>query len=81
MTRLRQRMIEDMNLRNLALRIVKAYVERVAKLAHCFRKSPEHLRRADVRKGRMVGVEELPPILIGPEALAQFGGDFVFDSS
>ncbi len=32
-------------------------------------------------KGRMVVVEELPPTLIGPESLEQFGGHPVFDTS
>jgi site-specific recombinase XerD len=49
MTPLRQRMIEDMNLRNLAPRTVTVYVERVAKFAQYFGKSPEKLGLADVR--------------------------------
>jgi site-specific recombinase XerD len=49
MTPLRQRMIEDMNLRNLAPRTVKLYVERVAKFAQHFGRSPEKLGPADVR--------------------------------
>ena len=49
MTPLRQRMIEDMNLRNLAPRTVNVYVERVAKFAKHFGKSPEQLGSADVR--------------------------------
>ena len=49
MTPLRQRMIEDMDLRNLAPRTVQVYVERVAKFAQHFGKSPEKLGSADVR--------------------------------
>jgi integrase/recombinase XerD len=49
MTPLRQRMIEDMNLRNLAPRTVQVYVERVAKFAQHYGKSPEKLGAADVR--------------------------------
>ena len=48
MTPLRQRMIEDMHL-DLAPRTVQVYVERVAKFAQHFGKSPEKLRSADVR--------------------------------
>jgi integrase/recombinase XerD len=49
MTPLRQRMIEDVNLRNLAPRTVQVYVERVAKFAKHFGKSPDKLDAADVR--------------------------------
>lgn len=49
MTPLRQRMIEDMNLRNLASRTIDVYVDRVAKFARYFGKSPEQLGTADVR--------------------------------
>lgn len=49
MTPLRQRMIEDMNLRNLAPLTVRTYVERVAKFAQHFGKSPERLGPAEVR--------------------------------
>src|SRR3954464_9971776 len=49
MTPLRQRMIEDMKLRNLAPRTIQVYVERVATFAKHFGKSPEHLGPDDVR--------------------------------
>jgi integrase/recombinase XerD len=49
MTPLRQRMIEDMNLRNLAPRTVQVYVERVAKFAQHFGKSADKLDADDVR--------------------------------
>ena len=43
MTPLRQRMIEDMKLRNLAPRTIQAYVMRVATFARHFGRSPERL--------------------------------------
>src|SRR3954468_12124411 len=49
MTPLRQRMIEDMRLRNLAPRTIQVYVERVAAFAKHFGKSPDRLGPADVR--------------------------------
>ncbi len=49
MTPLRQRMIEDMRLRNLAPRTIQVYVERVAAFAKHFGKSPDRLGPAEVR--------------------------------
>ena len=49
MTPLRQRMIEDMKLRNSRPRTIKAYVARVANFARHFGRSPEHLGREEVR--------------------------------
>jgi integrase/recombinase XerD len=49
MTPLRQRMIEDMKLRNLAPRTIQVYVERVATFAKHFGKSPERLGPDEVR--------------------------------
>lgn len=49
MTPLRQRMIEDMRLRNYADKTIEVYVERVATFAKHFGKSPERLDAADVR--------------------------------
>jgi integrase/recombinase XerD len=49
MTPLRQRMIEDLKLRNLAPRTIQVYVERVASFAKHFGKSPDRLGAADVR--------------------------------
>ena len=41
MTPLRRRMIEDMQIRNLAPRTQMSYVEQVDRFARHFRKSPE----------------------------------------
>src|SRR6516164_705398 len=49
MTPLRQRMIEDMKLRNYAPLTIKVYVLRAAAFAKHFGKSPERLGAADVR--------------------------------
>ena len=49
MTPLRQRMIDDMRIRNLSPRTIESYVEKVAKFAQCFGKSPEHLGPEEVR--------------------------------
>ena len=49
MTPLRQRMIEDMRVRNLSANTQRLYVDRVAKFAQYFRKSPELLGPEDVR--------------------------------
>lgn len=49
MTPLRQRMIEDMRLRNFAPRTIQVYVERVAAFAKHFGRSPERLGATDVR--------------------------------
>jgi integrase/recombinase XerD len=43
MTPLRRRMIDDMQLRNLAPRTIKAYVSRVGTFARHFGRSPEAL--------------------------------------
>jgi integrase/recombinase XerD len=48
MTALRQRLIEDMQVRNYSPRTVEAYVAAVAKLAKHFRRSPDQLSGEDV---------------------------------
>ena len=48
-TPLRQRMIEDMKLRNLSPHTVQAYVDRVAAFAKHFGKSPQLLGPEEVR--------------------------------
>ena len=49
MTPLRRRMIEDMQIRNLAPRTQTSYVEQVDRFARHFRKSPERLGTAEIR--------------------------------
>jgi integrase/recombinase XerD len=49
MTPLRRRMIEDMQIRNLAPRTQVCYVEQVDRLARHFRNSPELLGPAEIR--------------------------------
>jgi hypothetical protein len=49
MTPLRQRMLEDMQLRNLSLNTPEAYVRAVAQLAKFDKQSPEQLQREEVR--------------------------------
>jgi integrase/recombinase XerD len=49
MSGLRQRMMEDMRVRNYSPRTIEAYVTAVAKLAKHFRKSPDQLTKEEVR--------------------------------
>src|SRR5438270_13905286 len=49
MTSLRQRMIEDMTLRNFSPRTIQSYVANVAAFAKHFGTSPEHLDADQVR--------------------------------
>jgi hypothetical protein len=49
MTRLRQRMIDDMTLHGLKPKTIRAYVACVASFARHFGKSPEVLGPAEVR--------------------------------
>ena len=49
MTPLRQRMIEDMQARNLAPHTQAAYLQCVSRFARHFRKSPELLGPAEIR--------------------------------
>jgi len=49
MTPLRQRMTEDMQVRNLALNTQTSYVQQVSLFARYFNKSPEELGPEDIR--------------------------------
>ena len=49
MTALRQRLIEDLQVRNYSPRTVEAYVAAVAKVAKHFQRSPDQLTNEDVR--------------------------------
>ena len=49
MTSLRQRMTEDMQVRNLALNTQMSYLQQVSLFARHFNKSPEQLGPADIR--------------------------------
>src|SRR5262250_3202091 len=49
MTSLRRRMIEDMQIRNLAVNTQRSYVEQVSRFARHFQKSPELLRPEHIR--------------------------------
>ena len=57
-TPLRQRMIEDMKLRNLSPHTIQAYVDRVAAFAKHFGKSPQLLGPKEVRAYLVFLVEE-----------------------
>jgi len=50
MTPLRQRMLDDMHLRNLSPRTIQAYIDHVAKFAAYFGKSPELLGPDEIRQ-------------------------------
>jgi len=49
MTSLRQRMLEDMRIRNLAVNTQEAYVQQVSVFARHFNQSPEHLGPEQIR--------------------------------
>ena len=50
MTPLRQRFIEDMQLRNFSPGTIESYVRNVAQFAKHFRRSPEHLTAEHARQ-------------------------------
>jgi integrase/recombinase XerD len=58
MTALRQRMIEDMQLRNLSPHTIEAYVLAVKQFANHFNRSPEQLSGQDVRQYLLHLVQE-----------------------
>ena len=50
MTALRQRMLEDMQLRGLSARTQEAYARAVRQLAEHYHRSPDHLSEEDLRQ-------------------------------
>jgi len=50
MTRLRQRMLEDMQLRGFSARTQECYVAAVRQLAEHYHRSPDHLTEEDLRQ-------------------------------
>ncbi len=61
MTPLRQRMPEDMNIRNLAENTQQSYLQQISSYAKNFHRSPEVLGREDVRTYQVYVM--LPPRL------------------
>lgn len=57
MTRLRQRMIEDMQIRNFSPRTIKCYVQQVARFARYFGTSPERLGPEHIRQYQLYLVQ------------------------
>jgi hypothetical protein len=58
MTALRQRMIEDMRIRNLAPRTIACYVSQVARFAAHFGRSPAELGLSEIRTYQKYLVEQ-----------------------
>ena len=61
MTPLRKRMIEDMQLRNLAPQTQRTYLHHIAGLAQFFQTSPEHLDLEDIRQYQVYLANECVP--------------------
>src|SRR5260370_16838396 len=58
MTALRQRMIEDMQLRNLGAETQRAYVHYISGLARFYQTSPEHLGLEEIREYQLYMINE-----------------------
>jgi integrase/recombinase XerD len=69
MTPLRQRMIEDMQLRNLSAETQRAYVHYISGLAQFYRTSPELLSPEEIREYQLYLINERR---LSPESVNQF---------
>src|ERR1039458_8911781 len=69
MTPLRQRMVDDMQLRNLAVRTQKQYIAQVAAFAKYFGTSPENLDIEAIRQYQLYLLNERK---ISPDAVGQY---------
>ena len=58
MTLLRQRMLEDLRIRNYAPSTVECYIRSVAEFANYFKKSPEHLGPEEIRSWQLYLLNE-----------------------
>lgn len=58
MTPLRQRMLEDMRIRNLSVRTQETYVSQVARIARYFGKSPELLAPEEIRQYQLYLIDK-----------------------
>jgi site-specific recombinase XerD len=58
MTALRQRMLDDMQVRHMAPKTIRAYLDHIAKFAHFFGQSPQRLGPEDVRQYQLHLVHE-----------------------
>jgi len=57
MSLLRQRMLEDMKIRNLAKRTQQTYISQILKFARHFNKSPEELGVEEIRQYQLYLIE------------------------
>jgi integrase/recombinase XerD len=58
MTPLRQRMLEDMQVRNLSTNTQRAYIDNVARFARHFRRSPADLGPEEIRAYQLYLIPE-----------------------
>jgi integrase/recombinase XerD len=66
MTALRQRMIEDMRLRNLSPHTIEAYVLAVSQFARHFERSPEQLNAEQARQYLLHLVQDVTTLPAAP---------------